>query len=126
MRTPGLGRCVAARTASIFGDRIADAALPIIILLTTGDALLAGLVTAANVVPTLLFSLPIGHLVDKQERRRLMIVSDVWRLLLAAALAFSLTSSEPSAIVLVTVAFLMGFGDVLFSVSAQAYLPALA
>ncbi|MFD9271202.1 hypothetical protein ACFWB1_30955 [Streptomyces goshikiensis] len=65
----GLGRFVTARTVSILGDRLAETVLPIVILLATGDALLAGLVTAANVAPTFLLSLPIGHWVDLRERQ---------------------------------------------------------
>ncbi|MGQ4511562.1 MFS transporter [Streptomyces sp. DW26H14] len=125
METPGLGRYIAARTASMLGDRIAEASLPIIILLTTHDALLSGLVTAANLAPTLLMSVPVGHQVDLRERRKLMVGADLWRLVLVALLGLSLTASKPSTVVLLVSAFLIGCGDLVFSVSAQAYLPTL-
>ncbi|MFJ2821524.1 MFS transporter [Streptomyces toxytricini] len=121
----GLGRFVTARTVSILGDRLAETALPIVILLATGDALVAGLVTAANVAPTFLISLPVGDWVDRSERRRLMITADLWRAGLSAILAFALLAPYPSAAVLILVSFLLGCGDVVFNVSSQSYLPAL-
>ncbi|WP_055557115.1 MFS transporter [Streptomyces sp. NBRC 110028] len=125
MKTAELHRFVAARTISMLGDRAAETALPIILLLVTDSPLVASLVTASNILPTLLFSLPIGHLVDTRERRRLMITADVWRAILGFGLALALLAPEPSIVLLVGITFLMGCGDVLFSVSAQAYLPAL-
>lgn len=121
----GLGRFVTARTVSILGDRLAETVLPIVILLATGDALLAGLVTAANVAPTFLLSLPIGHWVDLRERRRLMISADLWRAVLSVGLAVALVGPNPSTLILVLISFLLGCGDALFNVSAQSYLPAL-
>ncbi|MFF2403104.1 MFS transporter [Streptomyces goshikiensis] len=125
MKNKGLGRFVTARTVSILGDRLAETVLPIVILLATGDALLAGLVTAANVAPTFLLSLPIGHWVDLRERRRLMTSADLWRAVLSVGLAVALFDPNPSALILVLISFLLGCGDVLFNVSAQSYLPAL-
>ncbi|MBC3982044.1 MFS transporter [Streptomyces sp. AC536] len=125
MRTAQLRRFVAARTLSLLGDRAAEAALPIVLLLVTDDPLVAGLVTAANILPTLLLSLPVGHLADTRERRRLMVAADVWRAVWGLALVWALAAPEPSVALLVGLTFLMGCGDVLFSVSAHAYLPAL-
>ncbi|GAA4682228.1 MFS transporter [Streptomyces youssoufiensis] len=125
MRTAQLRRFVAARTLSLLGDRAAEAALPIVLLLVTDDPLVAGLVTAANILPTLLLSLPVGHLADTRERRRLMATADVWRAAWGLALVWALAAPEPSVALLVGLTFLMGCGDVLFSVSAHAYLPAL-
>ncbi|MBA0049742.1 MFS transporter [Streptomyces sp. AJS327] len=125
MRTAGLRRFIAARTISMLGDRAAETALPMILLLVTDSPLVAGMVTASNTLPALLFSLPVGHLVDTRERRRLMITADVWRAILGGGLAFALLTPEPSVTLLVGITFLMGCGDVLFSVSSHAYLPAL-
>jgi hypothetical protein len=125
MKTARLGRFVAARTVSMLGDRLAETALPIIILLTTHDALVAGYVTAAGILPTLLFAFPVGHLVDTQGRRRLMLAADAWRAVLALALAAALAPEHPSAALLVAITFLMGCGDVTFSVASHAYLPDL-
>lgn len=125
MRTAQLRRFVAARTLSLLGDRAAEAALPIVLLWVTDDPLVAGLVTAANILPTLLLSLPVGHLADTRERRRLMVTADVWRAAWGLALVWALAAPEPSVALLVGLTFLMGCGDVLFSVSAHAYLPAL-
>ncbi|MFF5720165.1 MFS transporter [Streptomyces buecherae] len=125
MRTAQLRRFVAARTLSLLGDRAAETALPIVLLLVTDDPLVAGLVTAANILPTLLLSLPVGHLADTRERRRLMVTADVWRAVCGLALVGALAAPEPSVALLAGLTFLMGCGDVLFSVSAHAYLPAL-
>ncbi|MFI9202013.1 MFS transporter [Streptomyces sp. NPDC053048] len=125
MKTAHLHRLVAARTVSMLGDRAAESALPIILLLVTNDPLVAGLVTASNILPALLFSLPVGHLADTRERRGLLITADVWRAVLGLGLALALLAPEPSVALLVGITFLMGCGDVLFSVASHTYLPAL-
>ncbi len=125
MRSAHLRRFVAARTLSLLGDRAAEAALPIVLLVVTDDPMVAGLVTAANILPNLLLSLPVGHLADTRERRRLMVGADVWRVVWGLALVWALAAPEPSVVLLVGLTFLMGCGDVLFAVSAHAYLPAL-
>lgn len=72
---------------SEFGGAVAGFAYPLLILAVTGSAFAAGLVAAVRTVTTLLFRLPAGSLVDRLDRRRIMVVSDTGRLLVAAVVA---------------------------------------
>jgi MFS family permease len=69
------------QTISVFGDQITYLALPIVAVLSLGagpgDM---GLLTAASLLPSLLFSLPGGAWLDRvHRRRRLMILADLGR-----------------------------------------------
>src|SRR3990172_3919407 len=69
------------QTVSVFGDQVTLLALPIVAVLVLGaDATQMGLLTAAGLLPHLLFSLPAGVWLDRvRRRRRLMILADLGR-----------------------------------------------
>src|SRR5262245_15655432 len=81
------------QTISVFGDQITYLALPIVAVLNLrADAGDMGLLTAASLLPALLFSLPGGAWMDRvHRRRRLMVFADLGRAALIAAvpLAFA-------------------------------------
>ena len=66
-------------TVSLFGDQVTLIALPLAaVLVLDADAAEMGYLTAAALIPHLLFSLPAGAWLERVERRRwLMIASDV-------------------------------------------------
>lgn len=59
------------------GNAITDFALPLLVYQVTGSELALGLAFAIRMVPYLLFGLPIGAWVDRLDRKRLMVASDV-------------------------------------------------
>src|SRR5205823_14800548 len=66
------------QTVSLFGDQIALLAVPLtaVLVLHAGAAQM-GYLTAAEVVPSLLFSLVAGARVDRRgRRRRTMLIAD--------------------------------------------------
>ena len=69
------------QTVSLFGDQVTLIALPLAaVLVLDADAAEMGYLTAAELIPHLLFSLPAGAWLERVERRRwLMIASDVAR-----------------------------------------------
>ncbi|MCA2221848.1 MFS transporter [Nonomuraea aurantiaca] len=67
----------------------ATMAAPLLALSLSGSPVFAGWVTAAATLPRLLLHLPVGALVDRSDRRRVMIVSLVARAVLAALLTAS-------------------------------------
>src|SRR5579871_1174573 len=67
------------QTASIFGDRVTDIALPWLILLQTHSATDAALVTATRYLPIVALGLTAGIIADRVDRRFLMITSDLGR-----------------------------------------------
>jgi MFS family permease len=107
------------QVASLVGDQITIIAMPLaaVLVLDAGAAEM-GYLTAAALVPNLLFALPFGAWIDRRGRRRqVMIAADLWRafllLTVPAAYAFGILTMEQ----LYLVAFLLGTFSVLFSVS---------
>ncbi|GAA1216892.1 MFS transporter [Prauserella alba] len=62
--------------ASEFGAKMSVIAFPLLIIWHTGSPIGAGLVSFAGLLPVLLLQLPAGVLVDRWDRRRLMMVCD--------------------------------------------------
>jgi MFS family permease len=109
----------AGQTVSLFGDQVTLIALPLtaVLVLDAGPAQM-GYLTAAGLLPNLLFALHAGAWVDRRGRRRqTMIVADLGRaaILLTApiAYAFDVLTIEQ----LYVTEFLMGTLSVLFFVS---------
>lgn len=67
---------------SALGDAFALIALPLLVLETTGSVAQMGLVTGASGVSMLLTGIFAGAIVDRVDRRRLMILCDLGRALL--------------------------------------------
>jgi MFS family permease len=67
------------QTISLFGDRLHQIALGILVLELTGSALLTGLAVFSAMVPNLLFGPIAGTFVDRWDQKRVMVVSDVLR-----------------------------------------------
>jgi MFS family permease len=76
------------QTISNLGSSFTQFALPLLIFKLTGSAINLGLATAATFLPYLLFGLLIGAWVDRVDRKRLMIGTDVLRALVIALIPF--------------------------------------
>src|SRR5829696_10119903 len=74
------------QTISILGSSFTNFALPLLIFNLTGSALNLAIASATTFLPYLLFGLPIGAWVDRVDRKRLMIVTDLLRALLLASI----------------------------------------
>ncbi|MFG2633931.1 MFS transporter [Streptomyces sp. NPDC048362] len=110
-RPPGLWRnrdfnlLWAGQCLSDLGGAMADLALPLLVLQQTGSPARAGLVGTTALAAAMVCRLPAGVLADRFDRRRLMIVSDVFRLALFALLAaLLLTGTAPIAVIVAVVA----------------------
>jgi MFS family permease len=128
-RSGGLGHPFAAlwtsSTASAFGTGLAAIATPLFIASRTDDPFVVSTATAVAWLPWLLFALPGGVLVDRVDRRRLMIVVDGLRAVAMAGLALAVATGNAGIPVLLVVLFLMSTGEVLQRAASQALLPAL-
>jgi MFS family permease len=119
LREREFGRFWWAQTASLFGDQITLLALPLTaVLVLDAHAAQMGYLTAAELVPNLLFSLHAGALVDRMGRRRVtMIAADLGRAALIATIPVAYGFDALTLTQLYVVAFLTGTMSVLFNVS---------
>ena len=76
----------AGQTISNLGSAITGFALPLIVYKVTGSALNLGISTATSFLPYLLFGLVLGAWVDRVDRKRLMIATDLARGALIASI----------------------------------------
>src|SRR5260370_40172594 len=107
----------------MLGDRFAEFALPLIILSDTGRVVDAGLVGAAIQVPSFLFSLSMGQLVDRYPRRTLMVLSDGARAMLFGIFAWLAMSQVGTIWLFVVIGLAVGCANVSFAVAGSAILP---
>jgi len=106
-------------TVSVFGDQITLLAIPIIAVLTLNAAPeQMGLLTAAGLLPHLLFSLPAGVWVDRvRRRRRLMVIADLARAVVIGSIAVAFVLNSLTLAQLYIVTFVVGSLAVAFDIS---------
>ncbi|MEP3348174.1 MAG: MFS transporter [Litoreibacter sp.] len=126
-----------ATAVSNLGDGISALAFPWLATLITRDPLLIAAVAAATRLPWLLFSLPAGVITDRMDRRRLMVGTDVLRMILTVGviglilnappmpLADNAAHALPLIIGLCSAAFLLGSAEVVRDNAAQTALPSV-
>jgi MFS family permease len=125
-RLPGaFWRLWSSSTVSNLGDGVFLVALPLLAASITDDPLAIALIAVAATLPWLLFSLPFGALVDRHDRKALMVRADVFRAAVVGVLTVVTIVGEAQIWMLWLVAFLLGTAEVLFDNSSQAVLPAI-
>src|SRR5216684_1890701 len=108
---------------SALGSEASLVAFPLLTLAVTGSAAAAGLVGFANTVPVLLFYLPIGVLVDRHDRRAIMLVSSALGLVSMGTLGVVTAVGVVSLTQIIIVAFLAGTATILYQVAETGALP---
>ncbi|MEW2620521.1 MFS transporter [Streptomyces sp. NPDC048106] len=118
-------RVWAAASVSSFGDGVYLTALPLLAASLTRDPLLLSVISAAALLPWLLFGLVGGALVDRWDRRDTMWLTDAARALLLLAAVAGAAAGLLSVPLLIALAFVLGIGQILFDTASTAYLPEL-
>ena len=113
----------AGQVLSLIGDRVMLVALPFAVLEAGGDLEAVGLVVAAELVPFLLFALVGGVISDRGDRRRILITSDVARLVIQAVGGALLVADAASPVTLGALAALYGAADAFFQPAFTGLLP---
>ncbi|MFF0445671.1 MFS transporter [Streptomyces sp. NPDC004609] len=90
---------------SFLSSRVTAVAYPLLVLWHTDSPLAASVVSFAALLPLLLVQLPAGALVDRWDRRRLMICCEAGRFLALATVAAALVAGTVSVPHLAAVAF---------------------
>lgn len=96
------------QAVSEVGSRTAWLAYPLLVLGMTHSPAKAGIVTFVNRFPFFLFSLPAGALVDRWNRKRIMLLCDAGRLAGAASIAVALLTGHAGFVQVVVVAAVEG------------------
>src|SRR5262245_35842160 len=91
----------------------------------TPSPLLVALMQTAVSLPVLLLGLPAGALADVVDRRKLLLVTESWMLLVALALGVLTLAGLVSAWTLLALTFLLGLGAALDAPAWQAIIPDL-
>jgi MFS family permease len=114
-----------ASTTSALGSGLATIAAPLYVAAHTKSPLIVAATSAAAWLPWLLFALPGGVLVDRVDRRRLMVAIDWSRVVVMAVLATVMLAGQSSVILLDVVLFLINTGEVVFRSASQTMIPDL-
>src|ERR671937_1825836 len=80
------------QVVSTVGTRVTNIAFPLLVLAETHSPARAGIVGFTQTLPYMLFYLPAGGLVDRWDRKRVMLVADAGRALALGSLAVALAA----------------------------------
>jgi MFS family permease len=111
------------QVVSTVGMRASALAYPLLVLALTHSPLKAGLAGSAQSVPFLLLYLPAGALVDRWDRKRVMLSSDGARAVLAASIVVTLALGQLTFPQIILVVFLDGSCFAFFQLAESAALP---
>jgi len=105
---------------SDLGSSMSSLAYPLVILVLTHDAVLAGAVGTASMIVKTAVRIPAGVLVDRVNRRRLMLGCDTVRLVAFAGLAAGLLLGYGNVLLILAVAVLDSLCSAAFDTAAMA------
>jgi len=120
---PAFWRLLTASSLSNLADGVLAVALPLVaIRLTRSPAAIAGLSVVAT-LPWLVFSLVAGALVDRTDRRRVMVTANLARGVVALGLTAAVVLDGANLALLYVVAFALGMVETMADTAAQTILP---
>ncbi len=114
-----------ASTTSALGSGLAVIAAPLFVAAHTKSPLIVAATSGAAWLPWLLFALPGGVLVDRVDRRRLMVTIDWVRVVAMGVLATALLAGRAGIALLDAVLFVINSGEVVFRSASQAMIPSV-
>jgi predicted MFS family arabinose efflux permease len=119
-------RLWSAASISSLGSRISREGLPLTAVLVLGAGPSAlGLLAAVRAIPAVAAGLLGGSWVDRTDRRRVMIGSDLVRAVLLLAIPLAAFTHRLTMLELLGAAALVGAAGVLFDMASHAYLPSI-
>src|SRR5688572_17021235 len=114
-----------ANSLSNLGDGLYQFTLPLLaIQLTSAPAQVAG-VTIALTLAWPLFALQAGSIVDRVDRRRLMLAVNLVRIMLLFGLTMAILTGHGSLLLLYIAALLLGIGETLMDTALIAVVPSV-
>jgi MFS family permease len=116
-------RLFGATLVSAIGTGMHAAALPLLVLRSTSSPMALSFVVMAAEIPWVLLSLHAGVVVDRLDRRRVMVWADLGRFAVLVVLVMLILTARVNLVWLVLAAFLLGVGQVFFDIAAQSAIP---
>ena len=113
------------QVASALGNGISLVATPLLVLALTDSPALAGLVAAARTAPYLVLGLPAGALIDRLDRRTILILCDVARFLAMGSVPIAWVAGTLEPTQLIVVALVQGVAVTFANLAQVAALPRL-
>lgn len=110
---------------SNIGDGVMGAAFPLLVAALTRDPILVAGATFVGRLPWLLFGLVSGALVDRMDRKRVMVFTNSLRFLGVGLLAWGIATGDAGLTAVYVVAFGLGVAETFFDTSAEAFVPQL-
>src|SRR5438552_7713295 len=111
------------QVVSALGSNMSNIVFPLLILaLTNNDTTLAGIAGALGSLPYLIFSLPVGALIDRWDRKRVMIICDTFRALNSASIPVAMAFDRLTVWQLLINALIEGTFFVFFNIAEVASL----
>jgi MFS transporter, DHA3 family, macrolide efflux protein len=123
LRNRRFAHLFAAGATSIAGFSIGQAALNLVVFNTTESSLDLSFIGVAFILASVLFSLAAGAMVDRYERRKLMVISDLVRAASLGLLISYLVLFGFNLLVILAVAFVLGSFTTLFQPAERALTP---
>jgi MFS family permease len=114
---------VSGQAVSSTGSQISLVAFPLLMLALTNSPALAGLMTALRGLPFVLLCLPVGALVDRWDRKRVMILSDAGRAIALGSIPVALALGHLTYVQLALVSLIEGSLFVFFNLAESACIP---
>ena len=108
---------------STLGSHAAGIVYPLLVLALTGSPETVGWVTALRSTPFVLLCLPVGAMVDRWDRRRVMLVCDVGRFFVVGSLPLAMWWADPTLAHIIAVAVVEGTLMVFYNLAEVAALP---
>jgi MFS family permease len=108
---------------SSVGTQVSDTAFPFLVLAITNSPAQAGFVGALGALPYFIFSLPAGALVDRWNRKRVMILCDIGRAISLGSIPLAFIIGRLTVAQLYLVSLIEGTLFVFFNLAEVACLP---
>jgi predicted MFS family arabinose efflux permease len=112
-----------AQLVSMLGSQVSLLAFPLLVLALTGSPAKAGVVGFANTIPALLFYLPAGVMVDRHDRRKVMVATSAIGAVALGSIPAALATGHLAFEQIVVVAFVQGTVTAVFGLTEQGALP---
>jgi predicted MFS family arabinose efflux permease len=111
------------QVVSTLGSTASTVVIPLLILAMTSSPEAAGIAAALRAVPYLVFSLPVGALIDRWDRKAVMIRCDIGRAIAVASIPLAIAFDALTLTQIYVVSLVEGSLFVFFNIAEVAALP---